>query len=566
MLKNVKYLGLMLLVVLLAFFTACEKGKTALPKSSSKIAGILPASSKVMLKFSSMDEFYTLFNVQEKSILGNPVNEINEVVTKIGFNPLDIKQINQLGLDTKGEFGFVLDELNFDEQEVNELPGAVFFPVKDEKVVEAKMKELYSKMDVTVNGEKVNFTVTQENGISSVNSGDNDGKVFWTYKENYLFMTFGVDKSDYLTKLLKGEGQKLKDAPNFKNTLKNVSLANSFYAYVDMENIFNQKNLSMLQNLSQQPVQHNMEKLLDVYKAYNGLAFAMDLKKSDLEANWVLDIKKDSELKKMFNNNINRNVLHKMQKNPLLLLTFALNAAEYYKFIKEYFLADQTAQLDQQFAMVKQQFGIDIEKDIIENLGGNFGFGIYDGASINMMNYNSLLSFDLKDPARFSTALANLLKLVPPSQKQMMTESNIGGVQTYVFNQGMVQIHAGVAGNDFVVALGKPLYEEAIAKKGDALKNLDGKLQKDMNNSFSYFYLDFTELMKVYNTFAGMIQAFAKDTVPPQVIEKADNFEYIYADSHFEDNATFGRFVIKTKFKEPFFTAVTKLVEQNKQK
>jgi len=48
------------------------------------------------------------------------------------------------------------------------------------------------------------------------------------------------------------------------------------------------------------------------------------------------------------------------------------------------------------------------------------------------------------------------------------------------------------------------------------------------------------------------------------MIKEVSKLQYIYADSHLDGDSVKGQFVLKTRFKEPFFAAVAKIIEQNK--
>jgi len=47
------------------------------------------------------------------------------------------------------------------------------------------------------------------------------------------------------------------------------------------------------------------------------------------------------------------------------------------------------------FEGLKSAFGIDIENEVINNIAGNLNLGVYDGGSITMGNFNTLLTLSV---------------------------------------------------------------------------------------------------------------------------------------------------------------------------
>lgn len=104
---------------------------------------ILPESTDFVIKFSSTKDFYEHLSVTDKSFLGQPIEEIDEIKGDLGFNPFDLKDLESNGLDVAKPFGIAISDFKVvagkDTPSMNVM---IFLPVKDVDKAVAKIKAI----------------------------------------------------------------------------------------------------------------------------------------------------------------------------------------------------------------------------------------------------------------------------------------------------------------------------------------------------------------------------------------------------------------------------------------
>jgi len=213
--------------------------------------------------------------------------------------------------------------------------------------------------------------------------------------------------------------------------------------------------------------------------------------------------------------------------------------------------------------MIKKSFGIDLEKDLIDNLGGNVNFAMYDGATINMMNYNALLTVNVKDEAKVRSVLDKFIDKLPPEQKSLVRKEN--GNYIYTFG-GFLQLYAGIKDKNLIVSIGQPMFDKAMAadpKTGFINGLKDKELAKDLEDQSNILYIDVAETFKAYNNVAGLLSQFTQtQPLDPERQNIINQFEYFLFSGKAVDNSITAKYMIKTKFQEPFLISLVKMVSK----
>jgi hypothetical protein len=242
------------------------------------------------------------------------------------------------------------------------------------------------------------------------------------------------------------------------------------------------------------------------------------------------------------------------------------NIQTYWKMIQDALDKNDLNTIKQQFATIKTDYSIDVENDIIQNLGHNFSIGMYDAMSINMANINTVAAIEFKDPVKMKAVMEKFIAKMPPGQQS--TINKINGSEVYMVPAGPVQIYAGFIGNNLAITLGKPMFEKAMSaelENGFIKAFKDEPLRTSLQKDISIFFFDVGEAMYAVKNFAPMLAATSPEAqivMMPEFQKIVDPFDYMSAVSRIDGNAMVGEFLFKTSFNKPFFQGVKDVTAQ----
>jgi hypothetical protein len=226
--------------------------------------------------------------------------------------------------------------------------------------------------------------------------------------------------------------------------------------------------------------------------------------------------------------------------------------------------SETSSSVKTRLASIKENYDIDIENDLINNLDGSVNLAFYDGASITMLNYNSLFTATVKDEATMKKVIDKAIMLLPPKKQAMISRQKIGEKNAYVLNAGLVQIYAVVDNHKFLLASGKPLIEKALNEQKDTgfVANLtDERLKNTLTSNQNIFYLSIDEVVKIINNFAMFLTEPAGGEIKfKDKLKAANQFEYLLSSSEINENLINSELTIKTRFSRPFFTEVANMI------
>ncbi|MBF0572512.1 MAG: hypothetical protein HQK69_01950 [Desulfamplus sp.] len=442
--------------------------------------------------------------------------------------------------------------------------------------------------------ESENQDATEEDNklkIDVLESDEANVKSMPTYmvnKDGYLFIGANPesDARSFFETLGKHE-KKLVDSSVFVNVIKKADISNDIFLYANLGRLFS-SNPDIVKYLSNDipPVAkngsntnkdtnktNNKSDIAQSYKAnfnylkyYQGCGVSADFKTPDLKADFILNVVENSPLLNMFKEvTPKRDLILGLKDNPLLLIGIVENIQAYWKMIKETLDKNSIDTMKKEFATVKTDYDIDVEKDIIENMGNNLTLGTYDGMSINMTNINTLASIEFKDPVKMKAVIDKLIAKLPPDNQSMVNKVDINGSQIYMIPAGPVQLYAGFIGKDLAIALGKPMFEKAMSSEienGFIKKFKDTKLTTSLKQDISIFFLDFKEAVYAVKNFVPIFAAEEPEmniVMMPEFQKIVEPFKYISAFSRIDGNAIVGDLIFKTDFDKPFFKGVKEI-------
>ncbi|MBF0111262.1 MAG: hypothetical protein HQK74_00845 [Desulfamplus sp.] len=590
---------------------------------------ILPESTDFVIKFSSTKNFYQYFSVTEESIFGEPIDDLNEIKDILGFNPFNLKELEEKGIDGSKPVAIAVSDFKIisDKDEPN-MNFMILLPVKDVDKAVAAIKEI-----VEIDNPDANFTKqgelwswqfeiatnepedledealgkdtseedatqpdqstqaqaqTKEANEIETSTGDATPPVetppmatYMVNKNGYLIIGANPneDAKVFFEQLGKAKTN-LAASPIFTKVADKVNPSNDIFIYLNLGKIFN-SNPEAIKYLSDAGASSSNGdkkgnskddsylKSLNYLKDYQGMGLSADLKSPDLKANFVVNVAPDSPLLNIFKGvTPKRDTLLGLKENPLLLIGVVENFQAYWKIVKE--AIDSDNEINKEFATIKAQYDIDVENDIIQNIGNNIGLGIYDAMSINMANVNTLVTIEFKEPAKVKAAIEKGIAKLSPEEQSMINRVPVNGSEVFMVQAGPVQVYSGFIGDDFTIALGKPMFEKAMSaelENGFMKSVTDSHLKSSFQKDLSIFFFDVGEAMYALKNFAPMlisVEPQAQIITQPKFKEIVEPLDYILSTfSGIEDgNSMVGELKFKTKFNKPFFQGLKDVIDQ----
>lgn len=541
--------------------------------AQAEVAEMAPESTEIMIRLPGVETLFDLFSVTENSVLGQPLEDIDEAEEELGFNPLKLAELKSRGLNVEKPFGLLIDSLELSkEAEEPSFNAALFLPVTDAGKAMEAVKAMISK-------ESPELEWTRDGDLTIFKGAGEGSTGYLLSKADYLFIG-GAPKSDakpFMERIAKA-GKGLTADKSYKEVAGQLSPDREILAYADAARVV-EGNLEAIKKLSRESAEEtpgpDMTKNLDYLKEWTGTGAGIDFDTKDLMVDTVINVMEGAEsLAVMKDVRFDKGIVMGIKDAPVLLVSFAVNARQYYDMVMASLAEEKRQSFQQNLKGIKEGFGVDLESDIIDNLAGNLNLGIYDGMTINMANYNTLLTLNLKDGDKMKGVIESVIAKLPPEQQSMVVKTTIGTQESYMVSlMGMTQLFLGVKENNLIVALGKPMYEKALAadmKTGFLANMSDPNLVETLKaDTASVFYLDSQETFKALKNFSAMLQQFSKDPSRPIIDEKVTNavnqFDYLLSSSEVRGNSIFSNLMVKTNFVNPFFQGVRNVVESFKE-
>ena len=544
----------------------------ALPVQAD-VAKMAPESTEVLIRMPSVETLFNLFSITENSILGQPLEDMEDAEEELGFNPLKLSELKARGLDTSKPFGLILDSFEFSaETEEPSFNGAAFLPVTDAGKAIKALKAMISKETPDLEWSK-DGDLTVFKGID----GDGDGVGYMLPKAGHLFIGAAPkkDAKPFMERIAKAD-KGLAAVGSYKEVAAKLPSGREIFGYVDAVKMV-ERNLSAIKKLAEEESSGpEMTKNLDYLKEWKGAGAGIDFDTKDLVVDSVIDVKPDAKTLAVVKDvPFDKNIVMGVKDAPLLLLSFAVNARQYYDMMMASLEEEQRQSFANNLEGIKAGFGVDPVSDVIDNLAGNLNLGVYDGMSINMANYNVLLTLNLKDGAKMTQVIETAISKLPPEQQSMVQKTTVGAQESYMISlMGMTQLFLGVKDKNLIVAVGKPMYDKALAadvKTGFLTRLKDPDLVAALkSDAASILYLDAQETFKAVKNFAPMLQQFSKDPSKPFIDETVTNavnqFDYLLSASQVKGNSIVSSLALKTNFVDPFFQGVANVVESFKER
>ncbi len=538
-----KLLTALTLTTLMFFVLSCGGSKSTVEED---ISAVLPADTLGLIQFNSTESFIKTMSFMFDCEMCQK-SGVSEIKDKLGLDITNPAGFTDKGIDIKKGFGIAITDAMVakDKQAVSII---LYLPLIDEKLAAEKLKEKLPEGKVVKKGH-----------IMTLKTGKEDIEMGYSFSKGYLLI--GVAYNGKLDNLLKERnGKLLKDNSTYTELRGLCSKDKTVFAYFNTA-VMPEKfkgYMELMQELSKNPWSFNSLKYLNSYK---GGYISLDVSTKDLIVDSYFLLSDNNSITKLFDGvKFDKKPVLSVEENPVMFVSMGMNMVEYYKMIISSLPEDKQKEAE---AGVSNVAGINLYKELIENLAGNINLGIYDGKTINMTNYNVVLSFNVKDKDVMSKLLDKLIALTPEKNRQMIRDEKINGVDSKVLGTPVFQMYAGMKDGSFILSFNRKLYEKALigdTSKGFATRIKDAELKKSLEGNNQSFYFNIPEAMHIYSTFAAFGGA-NKAKLTPEQISAINKLGYLYSTEAKTDKHVEQHMKVKTTFSKPFMEGIADMVK-----
>lgn len=538
------------------------------------VAEMAPESSELLIRVPALESIFNIFSITENSVLGQPIEDVEDIQEELRFNPLKLSEWKARGVDVTKSFGLIIDSLEISaENKKFSFNGAVFLPVTDANRAMDALKTIISK-------ETPEIEWSTDGPFTMLKSPDGDDKSYFFEKAGYLFIGGAPDKDPrpFMERIAKA-GKGLAENDDYKKATDRLSDKQEIFAYIDAARMMG-KNIEAVKKLARESAEKksgfDLAKNIDYLKDWKSAGLGIDFDTKDFIIDSVVNMEPGTKTLALVKDvHQDKGIVMGIKDAPALLISFGVKAREYYDMIMESMSEENRLRFQNKLEGIKADFGVDLASDVIDNLAGSLNLGLYDGVSINMMNYNALLTLNLKDGAKMTRVIETIIDRMPPEQKNIIQKITVETQESYMISfMGMVQLFMGVKDNNLIVALGKNMYDKALAADVNTgfLTNIkDPDLVSALkSDATSIFYLNAQETFKAVRNFAPMLQHLSGDPGKPLIdetlINAVNQFNYLMSSSKVKDNDIISSLIIKTNFMDSFFQGVTNIADSFKEK
>jgi hypothetical protein len=534
-------------------------------------AAVLPASAELAATGPGLARLFDRFSVTEGSVFGRsaPVSEWEET---LGFNPLSLSAWTERGIDIRRPTGLGLGDWMPRPDGGMDFAGLLCLPATDLETARSAAREMAKRAfpDAVFAEEPPFFRFSSvARGIEGA-VGERDG---------HLLLAFGRGRSAMPLIRAAREGA----APLAETEIRRIASArmgakDDLLLLADLEPLRLRLDAAEAgdrredreggQKDDRSRTGSLSDRLVRYARAYRGVAAWMDLDAADLAIRWLATPRENSPARELTGEvRRGREPLLAVPSPPLLLSLGSLDPAAYLETLRSGMDPEARTAFEARLAAWGADFGIDLERDAIGNLTGGFGFGVFDGIGLNMANYNTLVSFGVKDEAAARRTLAAAARHLADSGGLAVSSGSspgrIGETEVVTIDfLGFLRIVAGVADGRFLLSVGERMFREALAG-GEPPAAPDPAVAEALGNAPAVFFLDVDELIKAGRNFAFLLTRFNRGRpVDDRTTEPLRNFRYVLsAAAPADGDLLTGEFRVATRFSEPFFEGLRKVAD-----
>jgi hypothetical protein len=231
--------------------------------------------------------------------------------------------------------------------------------------------------------------------------------------------------------------------------------------------------------------------------------------------------------------------LQRVPSKPMLASISRVNFAEVWESLKDFddvVESDSIPDFDDTLDETSEEFGIDIEKDLIEQLNGNCAF-LVNG--VQMMNTDAVILLQVTRPQEFAETMTELVEAIDemitvnPSKDSgtpnpELLREEFEGVPYYVYMvPPMVEVCFGVVEDHLVVTSSRLRFQSIVKGKRSFIDDINNDAVRSAldNPKGSVFYLDFQKIARELEGWAPMMGEGALELVA--VLQEMDQLVFV---------------------------------------
>jgi hypothetical protein len=557
------------------FFAGCSQGEEGeksmtVPVSERsgqmKLLAMLPENTQFFARFGSLEKLYEQLAVDQNSIMGIALKQedISEIKNAMGFNPFNIQEARQAGLDAQKPFCLAVANTRVNPDDVQKIHYDFLgiLPVSDgDAALETIRLNLASQ--------NILFVKAEKNGVPVIKWVNNEEKGCFALADNLLYTSInnGTDPELFMEAVL-AKKSSLINSENFQKVGARTDFSRDMSFYFDIADLAETaRKQKITADAGKIPGDVDADQIFKNLRHYLSASMSADLGRPDLVINTAVALADGSEMKNIWNADfIDRQKALGITEPAVVLFSVGRDFKRYYQMIREMMTAEQESSLETGIDKIKAETGIDPKTDIIDNLSGSLNFGLYDGSSITMLNYNALFTAGIENEKLMGQVIERIIKQLPPDRQAMVSRQEVGKVRAYILNAGLAQVYVGIDDNRLVLTSGKPIFEKAVTskkEKGFAANLADESLKASLLGSRNIFYLNVDEVVKTVNNFAMFL---AEPAGGPekfrQKLDAASKFEYVLFSSGLNGDIIDSELTVKTRFEKPFFVQLADMISE----
>ena len=550
------------LSVVILFIAGCGSSETAgrTGRTSSLIAEkYAPQSTIAMISFSSFEKLFSLFEIDKNDVINQHLTMVdrNEIVSVLGFDPLSLSGYEKIGFDTNREFGLVLSSLHIEGEAIETSSGsfALLLPVTNKNDFIGFIRERSAVLP------QMGLTYSEENDMLKIGIEGEDS-VLMTIKSDgdYVAVNISMNRNENAAAFF-ASSEKLAATPFYKEVAGEINMGSDAVFYFDSKK-FMDHNAKGLEHLS-----GSDDGTFDFLKNNRGSAIVADLSSPDLVVSSVGFVEKNNIMHRLNDAVDDKSVITGFEKKPALILALFFNARQYMDYILSTLPESCSAnEFRRQLRSIKDTVGIDVEDEIIDQLAGSFNIGIFDAATINMMQYNLVVNFNINDREKFINTIdrfasfANMVKMSEQEISDLSGGRKVGDkTDAYSVNLGMMIAYLVIEDNKVTLSTNRNLASNILdGSRKKYIDSIEKELARNLKTHNNYIYIDFSEAYTAAKTVYSFVSAFigGGSIFDANTDKLAANLKYLYAYSNFDGKMVKAEFIIKTGFKKPFFQSM----------
>ncbi|GBC62067.1 hypothetical protein DENIS_3030 [Desulfonema ishimotonii] len=517
--------------------------------AASHIMNLLPGDTDLAVKVKSL-----------KAICRYPGDGNNAAVRRLSddlkFSP-DTEYLRASGFDTgKEAVLFVRDWTVVERDGVPDLSVLALMPVTDLEKAAGAVKDAVRKRWPTVR-----FTETVAATFFEVPGGSVTGCIL----DHRGWLCVGINPGgsvDAAVRAFSEMGTPLGHTPAYRDVAAKINTGEDIFVFLNCKKIA-EKNM---RRLGRTDAAGGITP--DFPEGYESAGLTADLSLSDLVISGVLNMAPESLLLSLTAGlRFDKEVITGVDAPPVALFSSSVNPGAYYQAALARMSETERRNFENYRKELEAQWGIRLEKDIVENMTGSVNFGIYDSASISMTNHNMVVAIGVKDAAGAQAALEKAVASAQARPGVVVQKISVGGTDAFGINLfGMFQLYAGIRDRHLILSSGRLMFERAVSADrgaGFLSKVRDPALADGLKDDRGILFVDVKEASAVIRTFSFLIRNLNGGDPPDEnLLQDLKPFEYLLIRHRVKGRTLFGEFRLKTAFTGPFFLEIQRHFEQ----